>query len=271
MASREERDTAQANHQQHVEPADPRGGEDAEAGTSDAAAARRDQTRQVRDALRAVPDARIQDVLTTEFEKLRTTAAEAQQGAAEERERAAEEREHARQERTNAARERARLEAELQTAHIDGPTGALRREPGRLAVANEIERARRIGEPFLVAFLDVDRLKEVNDRDGHAAGDRVLAIVVQVLRTRLRPYDVVFRYGGDEFVCGLAGIDGAEVSNRFSDIAAAIEAKAGITVSVGTSSLADGDTADELIARADEAMLAVKARHRSEAESPRGA
>ena len=75
--------------------------------------------------------------------------------------------------RAGAARERALLEAELLSAHLDDLTGAYRREIGTLALTLEIDRARRADGRFILAFVDVDDLKLVNDRYGHAAGDRV--------------------------------------------------------------------------------------------------
>ena len=163
----------------------------------------------------------------------------------------------------NASRERGRLEAELQAAHLDDLTGAYRREMGRLALSHEIDRARRSDGRFVVAFVDVDRLKTVNDRDGHAAGDRVLQSVVLAMRTRLRSFDPIIRYGGDEFVCGLAGTDITEAEHRFDLIGMAVEADARVGISVGLAELEPGDTADALTERADLAMLEVKAAHHS--------
>jgi diguanylate cyclase (GGDEF)-like protein len=183
--------------------------------------------------------------------------------AAADRVRAAEDRARAASDRAKAARERVRLEAELHAAHLDELTGAYRREMGRLALTHEIERVRRSGGPFVVAFVDVDELKAVNDRDGHAAGDRVLQSVVQAMRARLRSFDPIIRYGGDEFVCGLGGTDMAEAERRFDLIGIAVEADAGVGISVGFAELEAGDTADGLTERADAAMLTVKAARHS--------
>jgi diguanylate cyclase (GGDEF)-like protein len=101
----------------------------------------------------------------------------------------------------------------------------------------------------------------VNDTDGHAAGDRVLQTVVHTIRSRLRSFDPIIRYGGDEFVCGLSGTDVDEAERRFDSIGIAIEADARVGISVGLAALAEGDTADELTERADAAMLQIKARH----------
>jgi diguanylate cyclase (GGDEF)-like protein len=183
--------------------------------------------------------------------------------AAGDRARAAEDRARAATDRVEAAREKAALEAALQSAHLDELTGAYRRDMGRLALTQEIDRARRADGRLVVAFVDVDGLKDLNDREGHAAGDRVLQTVVGEIRTNLRSFDPITRYGGDEFVCGLGGTDLAEAERRFASIGFAIEAEAGVGISVGLVALAEGDTADELTERADAAMLQVKAAHHS--------
>jgi diguanylate cyclase (GGDEF)-like protein len=159
-----------------------------------------------------------------------------------------------------AKRERERLEAELESAHLDGLTGAYRREMGALAITHEIERMRRSGGELVLAFVDVDGLKAVNDRAGHAAGDRALQAVVRHIRGQLRPFDPIVRYGGDEFVCVLSGTHLAEAEHRFASIAAAIKGEAGLGISVGFASLTAGDTAEVLVERADAAMLQVKRR-----------
>jgi diguanylate cyclase (GGDEF)-like protein len=63
-----------------------------------------------------------------------------------------------------------------------------------------LERARRAEEGLVVAFVDVDGLKQVNDTEGHFAGDALLIPVANSLRAYLRSYDLVMRFGGDEFV-----------------------------------------------------------------------
>jgi diguanylate cyclase (GGDEF)-like protein len=156
-------------------------------------------------------------------------------------------------ERQDVARERARLEAELIAAYRDDLTGALRREMGRLALANEIARARRGDGRFVVAFVDVDDLKGINDRQGHAAGDEALVSVVVAMRDHLRSFDPIARYGGDEFVAGVGGTPLADVERRFALIASELR-EAGIGISVGLAELEDDETADELMARADQAL-----------------
>jgi len=152
----------------------------------------------------------------------------------------------------------ARLEAELERAHLDSLTGALRREIGRLTLHNEIERARRTDGRFVIAFVDVDDLKGINDREGHAAGDRVLRTLAATLRANLRTYDPVVRYGGDEFVCGVTGVDAAELEHRMTLIDQSLRRATGVGISAGMATLLEGETLDEITARADAALLEAK-------------
>ena len=174
--------------------------------------------------------------------------------------RAAEDRERAARDRAEAARERARLEAELESAHLDDLTGAFRREIGRLALSHEIDHARRGDGRFVIAFVDVDDMKVVNDRDGHAAGDHVLKTLVAAMRSNLRSFDPVVRYGGDEFVCGLGGADLGDVERRFNLIRQALVSEVGVGISVGLAALAAEETLDEVTARADASLLEIKKR-----------
>jgi diguanylate cyclase (GGDEF)-like protein len=194
--------------------------------------------------------------------ELATQAQADRAGASADRARAEQDRTDAEADRAAAAGELARVENELRSAHFDDLTGVYRRDVGRLALAHEIDRSRRSDGRFVLAFIDVDGLKVVNDRDGHAAGDRVLENVVSEIRHRLRSYDVVVRYGGDEFVCGIAATDLADTQHRFDTINAAIEAGSGAGISVGLAALGEGETLDELIERADAGMLEVKKERR---------
>ena len=226
----------------------------------------RDRAAETRDAAGRARDAQVAELTQAstepEAELLRQLEQLATEAAAD-RARAAADRARAATDRANAARERVRLETELHLAHLDELTGAYRREMGRMALTHEIDRARRSDGRFVLAFLDVDGLKAINDHDGHAAGDRVLQTVVRSIRTRLRSFDPIVRYGGDEFVCGLGGTDVPEAERRFESIGIAIMADARVGISVGLAALTDGDDTDGLTERADAAMLQVKARHHS--------
>ena len=217
----------------------------------------RDEAARARDARAAelaIPRAESEAELVRQLQQLGAVAAADRTRAAVDRERAA-------HDRAIAATERARLEAELHSAHLDELTGAYRREMGQLALSHEIDRARRTDGRFVLAFADVDLLKRVNDRDGHAAGDTVLRTVVRIMRTRLRSFDPIIRYGGDEFVCGLGGTAIAEAARRFEAIGAAVHVEAGVGISVGLAALTADETAEQLTARADAAMLQIKTQH----------
>jgi diguanylate cyclase (GGDEF)-like protein len=230
------------------------------------AATDRDRMADIRDEGGRGRDANAADLAlpSTEREaRLLRELGELRAKAAADRERAAEDRARAASDRADAARERARLEAELQAAHLDELTGAYRPEMGRMTLTHEIERVRRSGGGLVVAFVDVDELQTVNDRDSHAAGDLVLQSVVQAVRARLGSFDPIIRHGGDEFVCGLGSTDIAEAQRRFDLIGIAVEAEAGVGISVGLAELEPGDTAAGLTQRAGEEMLAVTAARRA--------
>jgi diguanylate cyclase (GGDEF)-like protein len=106
----------------------------------------------------------------------------------------------------------------------------------------------------VVAFVDLDDLKGINDRQGHAAGDDALRTVVSAIRAKLRSFDPVLRYGGDEFVAGMCDVNESDARQRFEAIQQSLVA-VGIKVSLGMAALEPGDTVDTLIARADAALL----------------
>jgi diguanylate cyclase (GGDEF)-like protein len=144
-----------------------------------------------------------------------------------------------------------------EVAATDDLTGALRRSAGLAALQREIDRSRRSGgKGIAVMFLDVDGLKMVNDTQGHAAGDSVLIEVVATIRKRVRSYDLVIRYGGDEFLCALVDVAPEDAERTLADIRQQYAARTGHTVSVGMTTVGDADTADSVVARADAALYA---------------
>jgi len=179
--------------------------------------------------------------------------------AAHDRARAAEDRAAALRDREQTAVDRARSAIELRHAYHDDLTGALRREMGEVALQNEVDRARRGDGRLVLAFVDVDELKSLNDRDGHVAGDALLKGVVATIRAKLRSFDPVVRYGGDEFICALTGTDTDEAGRRFGEIQHELARDyddAGI--SVGVVELSANETLDDLIVRGDAALYAAK-------------
>jgi diguanylate cyclase (GGDEF)-like protein len=138
----------------------------------------------------------------------------------------------------------------------DELTGVLNRQAGFAALGREIDRCRRSGERFVLGYLNVDRMKVVNDTRGSRAGDEILRKVTAALRATLRSYDVIARLGGDEFLFSLPGSDMATAELRFKEFAAILSEEApGSTASVGFGDLHEHDTLDDLIAAAETAML----------------
>lgn len=165
---------------------------------------------------------------------------------------------------------RATAETERQAATLDALTGAHLRGPGLRELEREIARAARTHQPLTVVFLDVDSLKAVNDTHGHAAGDRLLVEVATTLRAMLRPYDLIVRVGGDEFVCALAGLSQADASQRMSLLSGALASgpEHG-SVTVGIAELEMGDSLSTLVDRADAKLYATRRQQRRSGGSQR--
>jgi diguanylate cyclase (GGDEF)-like protein len=193
---------------------------------------------------------------------LRNLLAAVRERAAADRERARLDREHAARDRELAALDRAHAERERRAAGTDELTGARRRGVGLEELEREIQRARRTGTSLVAVFVDVDNLKAVNDKRGHRAGDELLREVVGGVKRQLRPYDLVIRLGGDEFLCVLPGVSIEQARARFAELNAELEAG---SVSVGFSELHDHETRPELIEHADRDLLTVRAARRRSA------
>ena len=177
-------------------------------------------------------------------------------------------------------RQLAEQESFWRIAHQDALTGLWNRRYADVRLAEEIGRARSVpGYRFSVLVADVDDLKGVNDRQGHAAGDQALRWVAGFLSRGLRADDVCCRTGGDEFLVILPACGDGEC-RRFVkrvrarwQVEALAQERAGaqpITVSLGTASYpAHGATAEAVCAVADAAMYEEK--RRSALSSRRGA
>lgn len=172
---------------------------------------------------------------------------------------AARERATAADDRASAAADRDRAAADRRYAGLDELTGMFRRGSGELALTREIDRWRRSGQSLVLAVIDVDSLKVVNDIHGHAEGDALLRAVAAAITSAMRSYDATVRWGGDEFVCALSDVTLGVASDRIREIQAALEARwPGASVSAGLAELTINDTLETLIARADAALYRTK-------------
>jgi diguanylate cyclase (GGDEF)-like protein len=151
-------------------------------------------------------------------------------------------------------------------ARTDGLTGCLNHAAMQDTLRRELERCRRTGHGLSLALVDLDDFKRVNEEQGHQAGDEVLKHVGAALRDSLRAYDVVARYGGDEFA--IIALDAGEavaaevVARGLNEIRGRL-GQLGFTgdVAAATAGVAEsrpGDSPTMLIARADEALLYAK-------------
>jgi len=154
-------------------------------------------------------------------------------------------------------------------ARTDPLTGLLNRRAFLQEMLRNIARLDRESEPGTLIFLDMDSLKTVNDRLGHAAGDQVLLLLADILRKLVRPSDLIARLGGDEFAIWLSGADHMTAAERADQLCKAVpvevqailpEQVPGIGVSVGLATRTVGslETIDDLTRRADLAMYEVK-------------
>lgn len=164
-------------------------------------------------------------------------------------------------------RELATQAASLESlANTDALTGAASRRKLLELGARERDRAMREARPLTVLAIDVDHFKQVNDSHGHAAGDRVLRIVVASCQSQLRNNDILGRWGGEEFAIVLPGADAASglgVAERIRErIATAPIVAEGatirVTVSIGVATLDGAQSFDALLADADAALYRAK-------------
>lgn len=219
---------------------------DERAEAHDEASRERDRRSDERDQ-RAEARERATEVLDLGAAADRAGALRDRRGGASDRVQAADDREAASADRLLSAQERA-------ASAIDELTGAYRRDVGTLELEREAARASRTGQPMVIAFVDVDGLKTTNDSLGHAAGDHRLKRTVEVMRTHLRSYDLVVRFGGDEFVCGLLDIGISAASKRFKAVNTELAEAGEGSMTFGLAELKAGESVEDLIARADAAL-----------------
>ena len=155
-------------------------------------------------------------------------------------------------------------------AVIDPLTGMLNRKALMNRVSELAQQSAVTGEPVGLILGDLDRFKEINDSQGHAAGDAVLTDVAYLLRKRLRAFDLVYRVGGEEFLVLLPGASTRKSAKIAEGLRRAIEAEAvgegtNLTISFGVAASARGTGFDytQVFAAADEALYEAKSEGRN--------
>jgi diguanylate cyclase len=155
---------------------------------------------------------------------------------------------------------------------VDHLTGVWNRHSMHFRLTQEMERVVRIGRTSCIAIMDVDHFKAVNDGYGHVAGDQVLRNIASFFAQRIRKYDVLFRYGGEEFLICLSDIDIEAAVASMDRLRAALSREpialpdgrqVQVTVSMGIATLAGSKQIDSVIQEADHALLCAKARGRN--------
>ncbi|HEX3097919.1 MAG TPA: GGDEF domain-containing protein [Usitatibacter sp.] len=169
-------------------------------------------------------------------------------------------------------KERADAQA-LRLATLDPLTGAYNRRTFHEIAEREMSRARRGGQPLSIVMLDIDHCRAVNEKHGLRAGDELIRRIGEVLRATLRKEDMLFRYGGEEFLVLLPDVPGPGaviVAGRLRKAVAAEEialgdARLAVTVSAGVAARLDEgpESIDTLVARAEEALALAKRRGRN--------
>lgn len=164
----------------------------------------------------------------------------------------------------------------LRSAIMDPVTGVKNRVAMENAVKREIEVAKRQQAPLSFILFDLDHFKRINDRYGHLYGDQALRAVAQCAENTIRDADMMFRYGGEEFLVLLTGtgLTGAEllaerIRKSIEQMEHPLKQDNTMTVSLGVVTLRDGEDAINLFRRADEALYQAKGSGRNRTVSER--
>jgi diguanylate cyclase (GGDEF)-like protein/PAS domain S-box-containing protein len=159
----------------------------------------------------------------------------------------------------------ARMEAFEKLAYLDPLTGTANRRYAEITLHARHEEFQRYGWPFGVVFIDIDRFKSINDECGHGAGDEVLKMVAKTLMNSARSFDVVARWGGDEFIAVIANVEKEQLiatANRFRTLVEQSSRVPGpvqqVTISVGATLARSDDTETTVLERADRFMYESK-------------
>ena len=164
-----------------------------------------------------------------------------------------------------------------QMALFDSLTGIYSRGTGFSLLEKEIEKSLRMEKPLFVLMIDIDKFKSINDTYGHDVGDIAIKELASTVTSALRNYDIIFRYGGEEFVVILPETDSDKalmiaerirknIENNHFLIREKPEQALSYTISIGCAMHASGISADMLIAKADKALYKAKSNGRNRVE-----
>lgn len=157
-------------------------------------------------------------------------------------------------------------------ATLDSLTGLYNRRLAEQRLTGELSRSQRYGHPLTVMMFDLNGFKQINDSYGHAAGDLVLRSFAEQLSKAIRASDLAVRMGGDEFMVLLPECQPDQVQSlleRLSTVEVEFrEARIPVTYSAGWAGYQPGETAEEMLERADQALYANKRASKLEVPSP---
>jgi diguanylate cyclase (GGDEF)-like protein len=151
-------------------------------------------------------------------------------------------------------------------ASTDELTGLLNRHAFTILIDKLLAEYRRTPQPIAMLLADIDHFKEINDRYGHLAGDRVLSGIGSALLGTLRQSDIAVRWGGEEFLLVLSGCDHAEAQRIAENLRQKIAATSvevngqqiAVTISIGVTQYDGTEPPDQTVTRADTALYAAK-------------
>ncbi|WP_114416204.1 diguanylate cyclase [Marinospirillum perlucidum] len=168
--------------------------------------------------------------------------------------------------RFNELGDQLRTEVTSSLIELDELTGLLNRNVMERDLGEELEHVRRSGRDFSVAMLDLDHFKAVNDNHGHTFGDCILLQLATTLEASLRPYDRIYRYGGEEFLVLLQDTPLDEAMPVLERLRAEVAAtpmgdktqKINISISLGVAAASSFSQVQDLVEAADQALYAAK-------------
>ncbi len=148
-------------------------------------------------------------------------------------------------------------------ATIDPLTGVKNRRSMDQELAMAAANAERMGQPHALVLMDLDHFKTINDEYGHVAGDYILTDLVELIESNTRQFDQLFRFGGEEFVLLLPGVEGADLNTVMTNLQKLLRRRmrspgGPVTISYGVATLRPGESMESWLTRADDALYQAK-------------